>query len=129
MFLLPSEGSSRGAVPTCPEPAELASVLARGIGIEYGDRANGLDDFRRYWSALRDALTWSPRPVVGAELRDRVLRIQEDQPFRRIHELVERLSATVAPAPDEPVASLCQRLRAGATKAPGVEALAVESAP
>ena len=85
----------------------LVGALAHGLGIDYGDRSNGLDDLRRYVYLLKDAVRSTGPWASVTDLYGEVVRIVTVQPFLQCRELVHALGVAAAIEGERLVYDLC----------------------
>jgi dienelactone hydrolase len=89
----------------------LVGALAHGLGIDYADRLNGLDDLRRYVYLLRDGIRSTGPWGSVEELYGQVVRIVTAQPYRLGHELVNALGSAAAIEGERLVYDLCAAMQ------------------
>ena len=88
----------------------LAGTLAHGLGIDYSDRLNGLDDLRRYVRLLDEAIQIKGLDCCVQDLADQVEETVRDQPFRRCDELWGAIGVVAALEPLRSVRNLCHSM-------------------
>jgi hypothetical protein len=93
------------------EPFEqrCATLLVRGLIADFGDRDDGLDDYRRYHQLLRLALRGLTADSALAHVHDRVAVILAAEPHRRGHELLTCLEALLLQQPQATLAQLTEK--------------------
>jgi dienelactone hydrolase len=96
----------------------LVGALAHGLGIDYADRLNGLDDLRRYVWILRDGIRSTGLWASVADLHGEVARIVTAQPYRLGHELANALGTAAAIEGERLVYDLCAAMQRSAMTNP-----------
>jgi len=97
----------------------VVGALAHGLGIDYADRLNGLDDLRRYVYLLRDGFRSTGPWASVEELYGEVARIVTAQPYRLGQELANALGTVAAIERERLVYDLCAAMQRRAMQNPG----------
>lgn len=90
---------------------DLAGTLAHGLGIDYSDRLNGLDDVRRYVTLLDDALQAVGLECTIQDLAGQVGKIVRAQPFRMCNDLWGAIGIVAELGPGRSVRDLCHSMK------------------
>jgi hypothetical protein len=91
-------------------PRVLAGLLAHGLGIDYLERLNGIDDLRRYVTLLEDAIQVEGVDCTVRQLANQVEHIVRAEPFRRCDELRGAVWLVAELEPRRSVRDLCQSM-------------------